>query len=91
MLLRHRPVSRALHLLIHLILTATQWSYSVFPPFCPWRRKWPSPPVFLPVESHGQRSLAGYTVHGVARVGRDLETKPPAPPSPRFADKDIEW
>ena len=24
-------------------------------------------PVFLPRESHGQRSLAGYTVHGVAK------------------------
>ena len=26
----------------------------------PWRRKWQSTPVFLPGESHGQRSLAGY-------------------------------
>ena len=26
----------------------------------PWRRKWPPTPVFLPGESHGQRSLAGY-------------------------------
>ena len=25
----------------------------------PWRRKWHAPPVFLPGESHGQRSLAG--------------------------------
>ena len=25
------------------------------------------PPVFLPGESHGQRNLAGYTVHGVAK------------------------
>ena len=31
-------------------------------------------PVFLPGKSHGQRSLA---VHGVARVGHDLRTKPP--------------
>ena len=37
-------------------------------------------PVFFPGESHGQRSLAGYTVHGVARVGHDLVTKPPPPP-----------
>ena len=28
----------------------------------PWRRKWQPTPVFLPVEFHGQRSLAGYTV-----------------------------
>ena len=26
----------------------------------PWRRAWQSMPVFLPGESHGQRSLAGY-------------------------------
>ena len=33
----------------------------------PWRRKWQPSPVFLPGESHGQRSLAG--------VGHDLGTK----------------
>ena len=35
--------------------------------------------MFLPVESHRKRSLAGYspTVHGVARVRWDLVTKPP--------------
>jgi len=27
----------------------------------PWRRAWKSTPVFLPGESHGQRSLAGYS------------------------------
>ena len=32
----------------------------------PWRRKWQPPPVFLPGESHGQRSLEG-TVHGVTK------------------------
>jgi len=26
-----------------------------------WRRKWHSTPVFCPGESHGQRSLAGYS------------------------------
>ena len=26
----------------------------------PWRKKWLSTPVFVPGESHGQRSLAGY-------------------------------
>ena len=26
----------------------------------PWRRKWQPTPIFLPGESHGQRSLAGY-------------------------------
>jgi len=30
----------------------------------PWRRKWQPTPVFLPGESHGQRSLAGYNPLG---------------------------
>ena len=33
----------------------------------PWWRGWLSIPVFLPGESHGQRSLAGYIVHRVAK------------------------
>ena len=27
----------------------------------PWRRAWQPNPVFLPGESHGQRSLAGFS------------------------------
>ena len=30
----------------------------------PWRRKWQPTKVFLPGESHGQRSLAGYSPRG---------------------------
>ena len=30
----------------------------------PWRRAWPPPPVFLPGESHAQRSVAGYRPWG---------------------------
>ena len=30
----------------------------------PWRRSWQPTPVFLPGESHGQRSLAGYVPKG---------------------------
>ena len=30
----------------------------------PWRRQWQSTPVFLPGESHGQRSLVGYSPWG---------------------------
>ena len=30
----------------------------------PWRRKWQPTPVFLPGESDGQRSLAGYSPRG---------------------------
>ena len=29
-----------------------------------WKRKWQATPVFLPGETHGQRSLAGYTPWG---------------------------
>ena len=34
----------------------------------PWRRKWQPTPVFLPGESHGQRSLAGRSPWGSHRV-----------------------
>ena len=30
----------------------------------PWRREWQPTPVFLPGESHGQRSLVGYSPWG---------------------------
>ena len=30
----------------------------------PWRRAWQRTPVFLPGESHGQRSLAGHSSWG---------------------------
>ena len=30
----------------------------------PWRKKWQPTPVFLPGESHGQRSLVGYSPWG---------------------------
>ena len=30
----------------------------------PWRRTWQPTPVFLPGESHGHRSLAGYSPWG---------------------------
>ena len=41
----------------------------------PWRRKWQPTPVFLPGESHGQRSLEGYSPWGRKRVGHDLVTE----------------
>ena len=41
----------------------------------PWRRKWKSTPVFLSRESHGQRSLAGYSPGGHKRVSHNLATK----------------
>ena len=36
----------------------------------PWRRKWQPPPVLLPGESHGQRSLANYSPQG----GKESDT-----------------
>ena len=37
----------------------------------PWRRAWQPIPVFLPGESHGLRSLAGYGRWGCKRAGPD--------------------
>ena len=34
----------------------------------PWRRAWQPTPVFLPGESHGQRSLAGYSLWGCKKL-----------------------
>ena len=36
----------------------------------PWRRAWQPTPVFLPGESHGQRSLAGYSPLGCKESDR---------------------
>ena len=44
-----------------------QWRRPGFYPWAgkiPWRRTWLPMPVFLPGESHGQRSLAGYSTWG---------------------------
>ena len=35
----------------------------------PWRRKWQPTPVFLLEESHGQRSLVGYSPRGRKELG----------------------
>ena len=40
-----------------------------------WRRKWQPTPVYLPGESHGQRSLEGYSPWGYKRVRCDLATE----------------
>ena len=37
----------------------------------PWRRAWQPTPVFLPGESHRQRSLVGYSLQGRKRVGQN--------------------
>ena len=45
------------------------WAWKI-----PQRRTWQSTPVFLPGKSHEERSLAGYTVHGVAKESDMTET-----------------
>ena len=39
----------------------------------PWRRNWQPTLVSLPGELHGQRSLMGYTVHGVSKSQTQLK------------------
>ena len=43
-----------LNTLLHILLISTSL----------WRRKWQPTPIFLPGESHGQRSLVGYSPCG---------------------------
>ena len=45
---------------ITISITLAQWSNK----YCLWRRKWQSTPVLLPGESHGWRSLVGYSPWG---------------------------
>ena len=51
----------------------------------PWRRKWQTTPVFLLGKFNRQRRLAGYIVHGIARVQHDLATKP-SPTTIRYSE-----
>ena len=40
----------------------------------PWRRKWQPSPVFLPEESHRQRSLVGHSPQGCKESDTTKET-----------------
>ena len=54
----------------HLNCQCSRWKRCGFDPWVgkiPWRRAWQPIPVFFPGESHGQRSLVGYTVHRVPK------------------------
>ena len=77
-----------IYIYTHTLICASCWLSSkeyacqcrrrVFNPWVrktPWRREWQPTPVFLPGESQGQRSLAGYSPWGCKRVGYDLATK----------------
>ena len=52
-----------------------RWGFDPWVGKIPCRRKWQPTPVFLPRESHGQRSLAGCSPWGCRRVKHDLVTK----------------
>ena len=41
-----------------------RWGFDPWVGKISWRRAWQSTPVFLPGESHGQRSLEGYSPQG---------------------------
>ena len=43
------------------------WRFDLWVGKIPWWRDWQPTPVFLPEESHGQRSLV--TVHNAAKIG----------------------
>ena len=43
----------------------------------PWRKKWQPSPVFLPGESHGQRSLAGYSPWSRRQLDTPEQLTPP--------------
>ena len=58
-------------------LANKRWRFDLWVRKICWRRKWQSTPVFLPGESHGQRSLVGYSPWGGKRVRHGLATKAP--------------
>ena len=49
-------------------MLTSDWSSDVCSSDLPWRREWQPSPVFLPGESHGQRSLAGYSPRGFTEL-----------------------
>ena len=49
---------------VHEVCISSPYLFNLYAEYI-WRRKWQPTPVFLPRESHGQRSLVGI-VHGVA-------------------------
>ena len=59
----------ALRWRIHL--QCRRWGFDPWVGKIPLRRAWQPTPVFLPGESHGQRSLVGYSPLGSQRVRHD--------------------
>ena len=58
----------------NLLANAGDMGFNLWVEKSPWRRKWQPVPVFLPGESHGQRSLAGYSPQDLQKVGHDRAT-----------------
>ena len=53
----------------------------------PWRRKWPSTPVFFLGKPHGQRSLEGYSPWGHRESDRTEHTYAKRHQVPSFWEK----
>ena len=49
------------------ICQCRRWRFDPWVGNIPWRRKWLLTPVFLPGESHGQRSLVSYSPWGLKK------------------------
>ena len=56
-------------------LPAIQETFNPWVGKIPWRRKWQLTPVFLPKNSHGERSLAGYSLWGHKESDRDKHAR----------------
>ena len=50
------------------ICQCRRWRFDPWVGNIPWRRKWLLTPVFLPGESHGQRSLVSYSPWGLKKL-----------------------
>ena len=51
-----RPLSK------RILLQCRRWGFNPWVEKILWRRAWQPPPVFLPGQFHGQRSLVGYSL-----------------------------
>ena len=69
------PVASLVAQMVRICLQCKRPEFHPWVGKIPWRRKLQPNRVFLPGESHGQRSLAGYSPWGCKRVGRYLATK----------------
>ena len=53
-----------------------RWRFDSWLGKIPWKRKWQPSPVLLLGESHGQRSLAGYSLAAAAAAAKSLQSCP---------------